>query len=68
MDELELVRKALFNLREKDIFWTAPFAAFTRKQPEDQAKWWYLAKVQAKKGAPAMVTLQNEFLKQRLKS
>ena len=68
MDELELVRTALNNLREKDIFWTAPYITFTRKPPVDQAKWWYLAKVQAKKGAPAMVVLQQEFIKQRLKS
>lgn len=68
MDELNLVRAALNNLREKDYLWTAPYMAFTRKAPEDQAKWWYLAKVQAKKGAPAMVTLQQEFIKQRLRS
>lgn len=68
MDELELVRTALFNLREKDYLWTASYITFTRRAPEDQAKWWYLAKVQAKKGAPAMVALQQEFIKQRLKS
>lgn len=68
MDELDMVRAALNNLREKNHLWTASYITFTRKPPVDQAKWWYLAKIQAKKGAPAMVTLQNEFLKQRLKS
>lgn len=66
MDELELVGRALADLQKHNYFWTAPFFSFMRSTEEQQAKWWYLAKVQAKKGVPAMVILQQEFIKQRL--
>ena len=65
--ELNLVCKALDQLSDNASIWNRNESIFLRMDAQARACWWRLAKVQAERGAPAMVTLLSKVIELRLK-
>lgn len=65
--ETSLVRDALRQLADADDIWWRNYSVFRGMDPDARARWWRLAKVQAERGAPAMVALLTKVIELRLK-